>query len=65
MYNIFCSPIVTKELRKGNKDLMDGNLFARDGMNLGNDFYRSLLETITLYPKKKHYKKIVQHLLQY
>lgn len=27
--------------------------------------YRSLLETLTINPKKKHFKKIVQHMLQF
>jgi hypothetical protein len=27
--------------------------------------YRSLLETVALHPKKKHFKKIVQHMMQF
>jgi len=64
-YKIFCSPITTKEERKGEEDLLVGNLFAREGMNLGSAVYRSLLETVALHPKKKHYKKIIQHMLKF
>jgi len=50
----------------GDSDyLLDGSLFAREGINLGPMVYRSLLETIALYPKKKHYKKVTQHLIHY
>ena len=35
------------------------------GINLDNDVYVSLLETIALNPKKKHFKKLIQHLLMY
>ena len=58
-YKIFCSPITSKEQRKGSEDLLEGNLFAREDMNLGSQVYRSLLETVALYPKKKHFKKII------
>jgi hypothetical protein len=58
-YKIFCSPITSKEQRKGSEDLLEGNLFAREDMNLGSHVYRSLLETVALYPKKKHFKKII------
>jgi len=45
--------------------LLAGNLFARDGINLGPQAYRSLLETVALHPKKKHFKKIIEHLIKY
>lgn len=66
-YRIFCSPISTKELRKAqeSEDILAGNIFAKDGMNLGSSVYRSLLETVALHPKKKHFKKIVAHLTQF
>ncbi len=66
-YKIFCSPISTKELRKTqeSEDILAGNIFAKDGMNLGPSVYRSLLETVALHPKKKHFKKIVSHLTQF
>lgn len=64
-YKMFFSPLSTKEQRKGAEDLLEGNLFAKDGINLGPQVYRSLLETMALYPKKKHYKKLMQHVIQY
>lgn len=64
-YRIFTSPIMTKDIRKDNEDLMEGNIFARENINLGSAVYRSLLETVALHPKKKHYKKIIQHMLQF
>lgn len=64
-YKMFCSPMTTKEIRKGNENLLEGNLFLREGMNLGPTVYRSLMETVALYPKKKHFKKIIQHMIQY
>lgn len=32
---------------------------------MGSSAYRSLLETVALHPKKKHFKKIVAHLTEY
>jgi len=66
-YRIFCSPISTKELRKEKEgdDILAGNIFAKEGINLGPSVYRSLLETVALHPKKKHFKKIVAHLMQF
>jgi hypothetical protein len=58
-YNIFCSPLITKEQRKGKEDLLEGNLFTLPQMNLGSAVYKSLLETVALHPKKKHFKKII------
>ncbi len=55
----------TAAIRKGNEELLAGNLFAREGLNLGCDVYRSLLETVALNPKKKHFKKIIEHLIAY
>lgn len=28
-YRVFCSPITTKDIRQGNKDLLAGNIFAK------------------------------------
>jgi hypothetical protein len=28
-YKIFCSPITSKDTRKGSEELLEGNLFAR------------------------------------
>lgn len=55
----------TAALRKGNEELLAGNLFAKDGLNLPCAVYRSLLETVALNPKKKHFKKIIEHLITY
>lgn len=32
---------------------------------MGLTVYRSLLETVALYPKKKHLKKIIEHVIKY
>jgi len=64
-YKMFCSPITTKEIRKGSNDLLEGNLFTKNGLSLGPAVYRSLLETVALKPKKKHFKKIIQHMIEY
>jgi len=39
---MFCSPISTKEERKGEKDLLAGNIFAQKGLQLPADVYNSL-----------------------
>jgi len=62
---MFCSPISTKEERKGEKDLLVGNIFAQKGLQLPIDVYISLLQTVTVIPKKKHFKKIVDYLVKY
>mmetsp|Transcript_47739 Transcript_47739/g.34998 ORF Transcript_47739/g.34998 Transcript_47739/m.34998 type:complete len:164 (+) Transcript_47739:2174-2665(+) len=66
IYKMFCSPLCTKELRdkKDRKEVLLGNIFAEKGVQLGPIVFRSLLETLYLYPKKKHFKKIVQYLLK-
>lgn len=64
LYRMFCSPINTREARKGKDkdDLLMGNIFAEKNVSMTNSGYRSLLETLALEPKKKHYKKIVKHI---
>jgi len=44
-YNLFCSPLITKDVRKGNdKDnLLAGNIFTNKDFNMPMDAYRSLL----------------------
>jgi len=66
-FKIFCSPITTAEQRKqeDGEDLLAGNIFAVKDINLGSIAYRSLLETVALYPKKKHFKKILDHMILY
>lgn len=60
-YKIFCSPITTKEERKDkdNDYPLFGNIFAQKKVGLTFFGYKSLLETLILHPKKKHFKKIV------
>jgi len=65
LYKIFCSPIVTEEQRKAGKDknnLLLGNIFADMNIQLPMDVYKSLLQTIQVRPKKKHYKKIIEYI---
>lgn len=66
-FKMFCSPITTAELRKeeDKEDLLAGNIFSKQGINLGSIAYRSMLETVALYPKKKHFKKILDHMERY
>jgi hypothetical protein len=45
--------------------LLAGNIFDRPGLKLGAAVYRSLLETVALHPKKKHFKKIIQHVIKH
>lgn len=37
------------------------NLFLK--MKLSNLLYKSLLETAAVHPKKKHFKKIISHII--
>lgn len=64
LFKMFTSPMATKAARKAGDadDLLVGNLFR--GVNLPPTVYRSLLETVALQPKKKHYKKIVEHMIE-
>ena len=65
LYKMFFSPLTTKELRKKENDkvkLLVGNIFSDKDMSLHPDVYRSLLETMTMRPNKKHYKKIIEYL---
>ena len=64
-YKMFFSPVTTKEQRKNAEDLLEGNIFCKDGINLPSQVYQSLLETMVLHPKKKHFKKLIQHLIRY
>lgn len=68
LYKIFCSPTVTKEARAAGDDkvnLLLGNIFAERGMSLPMDIYRSLLQTLAVRPKKKHFKKIVAYIREH
>lgn len=65
IYKMFCSPLSTKEARKeGNdsKNLLLGNIFDAKGVELPLEIYNSLLHTVMINPKKKHFKKILAYL---
>ena len=61
-FDIFTSPITTYTDRLGKEDLLAGNLFKQK--KLSNLLYKSLLETAAIHPKKKHFKKIISHIIQ-
>jgi hypothetical protein len=68
LYRIFSSPITTKEERKDGADRVDplkGNIFAIKKVPLTYFGYKSLLETLVLNPKKKHFKKVVAHMIEF
>jgi len=61
---MFFSPITTRTERTNGadrEDLLLGNLFAGRQMRLHSEIYNSLLTTLSLNPKKKHFKKIVEY----
>ena len=64
-YRMFTSPITTKEQRKRSQDddLLVGNLFHNSEFKMPRQAYKSLLQTVALNPKKKHFKKIVQFMV--
>ena len=66
-YKIFCSPLTTKEERKGKdrEQVLLGNLFAQKKVALTWFGYRSLLETLVLNPKKKQFKKVIAQLCEF
>lgn len=62
---LFFAPISTKEQRKNAEDVLEGNLFLQDGLDLSPQVYKSLLETLMIMPKKKSLKKIIQHMIRH
>ena len=65
LYKMFFSPITTRAERANGADrgnLLLGNLFSDRKMQLHEEIYNSLLMTLSLNPKKKHYKKIVEYI---
>jgi hypothetical protein len=50
------------ESRKNSKDLLEGNIFAKKGMKMHPMIYKNLLQTLTVRPKKKHFKKVVEYI---
>lgn len=67
-YKIFTSPISTREQRAGqdkDENLLVGNIFADKQVPLSYFGYKSLLETLIISPKKKHFKKVVSYILRF
>lgn len=66
-YRIFCSPLTNIEERKlkEKSNILAENIFAQKKVSLTLFGYRSLLETLSLYPKKKHFKKVITYLQEY
>ena len=62
IYKIFMSPITTEAERKEASTLLAGNLFAEKNMKMHSLIYKNLLQTLTVRPKKKHFKKIVEYI---
>ena len=65
-FRMFVSPITTKKerARADPDDLLAGNIFmGLEGFTMPTDAYYSLLESVALSPKKKHFKKILQYLV--
>ena len=65
-FKMFTSPITTKAERKRNEqeELLAGNIFRQDEeFKMPLSGYRSLLQTVALRPKKKHFKKILQYIV--
>lgn len=64
LYRMFCMPKTTEKLRKeadGN-DLLVGNIFNN---HLSITGYKSLLHSVLLTGKKKHFKKILTHMVKH
>ena len=61
LYKMFCSPKINEKERKETekKDLLSGNLFNNHISQVG---YKSLLHSVLLTGKKKHFKKIIMHM---
>jgi len=45
--------------------LLQGNIFAAKELSLPLDVYKSLLQTLAVRPKKKHFKKIVAYMRKF
>jgi hypothetical protein len=68
LYRMFMSPITTKSQRtdsENQNDLLVGNIFANKNMSINESIYKSLMETLTLYPKKKHFKKLAAYIREH
>lgn len=60
-YQMFCSPKINKEERAKleKDDLLAGNIFNHSVSTIG---YKSLLHSVLISGKKKHFKKILRHI---
>ena len=56
------SPKMTKADRKASSDLLEGNLFD---CWMGETAYKSILDTVNITGKKKHYQKVFKHILEH
>lgn len=59
------NPITTaeaKQLSQDKENILSGNLFADKRVSLGSDAYKSMCETMTLRPKKKNLKKLIEYI---
>lgn len=66
VFKMFVSPVTTRSERKGadEDDILKGNLFhSLQDFKMPRQVYLSLLQSVALNPKKKHFKKIVQYLI--
>lgn len=67
LYKIFFSPLTTEEERKAGNDkenLLLGNIFALKKISMPIEFYRSVLQTLMIKDKKKHFKKLVAYITE-
>lgn len=65
-FKMFVSPVSTKQLRKqqDKDDLLVGNIFHdQESFKMPKQAYISLLQSVSIQPKKKHYKKIIQFMV--
>ena len=66
LFKMFVSPVSTyaERKKKDGEDLLAGNLFnGLKDFKMPKQVYISLLQSVALYPKKKHFKKILQYLV--
>jgi hypothetical protein len=61
-YKMFCSPKLTQEERTAGTDLLEGNIFDNQVSKIG---YQSLLHSVLVNGKKKHFKKTLEHMQKY
>ena len=64
-FKMFTSPITTAAQRKqkDGDDILAGNICHKTDFRMPKQAYESLLHTVALNPKKKHFKKIIQYMI--